>query len=311
MRILIYFLLFLSFENLFAQENPKETFDIEIIEERWMNKRSKKYGEPKKSMHKTDFLKYSFDKNGNVLEKIKYGTAHYNNFDVIGEKRKYYYENNRLNLEKFWVVYCEQCDNQLNEHSYKKYSYDSKGNLIEFNSFLSFNDSLSLRIIYKYDSLGNHCETDRGNTSIRQYFYDSENKLIRADYRYEGELHSQYTYEYTNTSSTIKWQRFDKGISKDEASLEYRYFNKNKQLIERIYVFSPSSNLKDKDIYYYNENGIIKLIEHYETFYEDGTHIFKKIGFTKYTTHYKNQESSKIATFIAKRINDELDLLKR
>nr|WP_321222929.1 hypothetical protein [uncultured Psychroserpens sp.] len=282
--ILILFLINFSKSN--SQIIAKKIGDIKITEIGYsINEKNKR-----KKISKSEFY---FDNSGNILEAISYGRHHYNKLNVVGTINQFYYKDGKLVMSKKYKSSCKSCEFYS---LYTKYDYDFNDRLIVENKYYEEDDSLSASI--KYIHTQNTKETHQDTSTYLQEVYDSENKIIELNQRFEDtkKIRWQYLYDYIDNCRIGNFQTYYEDGDQNSKKEIYCY-DSEKRLISKEII----SNYKTKIEYSYSDKGFVNEVKEFQCFDESDNYELKYIIKFKIKLRI---DKSKIE--ILKKINAEL-----
>jgi hypothetical protein len=282
---------FLSITQLYSQKIENKIGDFKITISTYRFEDSKK----KSKIGKEEIY---FDSLGKTLEKIKYGKHHYNKLNVIGSIEQFQYENEKLIFSNKYTSTCNSC--QFYEF-YTKYNYNKKNELINEVIFRKENDSVFLS--FEYNRKDKSTEIHSGQSTYIQRVYDDYSKLIELNQVYEdsNKIRWQYLYKYGENWKEASFQTYY-GDGKDYSKKEIQKYNNQGSVIETEEFYVSISGLDKKTKIYYYENGLIKRIEHYQSYsLQDG---YKIISYSD----IKIKSKIKVNSCIAKRINEQINI---
>ncbi len=264
----------------------------------WYNDSYVQYLNFKKIFNKTGTLKEEtwFYKDNSIVGKFEYT---YDKNDSLIQSKRFYKYSKDITVENMTYInhnklttYLRYNSDNPNSYSFLSNSFDDNGNIIKEDFFISRGLLSSLK--HKYNSKNKKIETKSQSpfvwakrdeksfyqkhdsigetTSIKKYFYDSENNLIEIQ------------------SSTVPNPQ-EKNVSTDK--INYTYNSKNK-LIEETHVSGRNSSssksyeysadgLLSKTTYKYYPDPDNRYYEETEYFYKDNriirfTHIENKVS---------------------------------
>lgn len=197
---------------------------------------------------------YSYDSKNNMTESISY--SYENGIETQTSRTEYSYDK-KGNLSE-----STHYDASDNETSQTEYTYDKKGNLIATETYED--NQLARSEVYEYDKKGNETlyvnylydEDGQKNEWWRdEAVYDKKGNLLESTTYRNGELSSEFTYEYDKNGNRLKFT--------------YIYYSDYYESGKVVYV----------DEYEYDEKGHLKKI----SYYSDGVKTsHKKVKCDKY-----------------------------
>jgi hypothetical protein len=234
--------------KIYSQKIEKRIGDIHVAKEEYYFDDLKK--SDKRKINKSE---YFFNNEGQVLETISYGTAHFNDLKNAGRIEQFFYINNKLDLSKSYSTSCNGCEYHV---LYNK--YDENNNLISDNSYYEKNDSLFMSTNYIYKP--NVKETHFNELTYYERIYDSNNNLLELNQRFEDtkKIRWQRLYNYFDNSTVITFKtKYNDGAEKSE--FEIKTYDIEKRLISHEIIGIG----KTKKEYFYAINGFLEKIKEY------------------------------------------------
>ena len=131
--------------------------------------------------------------------------------------------------------------------------------------------------------------------------FDSLNRKTALKQIYESELRWDWNYNYSDKDRIGIFQTYYKD-GRDYSKKEIQKYNQQGSILETEEVHVSKSGLDKKTKIYYYENGLIKKIEHYQSYsLQDG---YEMISYSD----IKIISKIKIDLKIAKRINEQINI---
>ena len=147
-----------------------------------------------------DTITYLYNEEGHLSEKVTSDEE-----DYVESKTVFEYLDSRLLSEK-------EMDGEGTVISEKKYTYDDKGNLTEFEEWNSDNDS-RIRTVEEYDEKGSHLRTSRYiNGKLREragYTQDEQGRVAQMSEENERGA-STYKFEYDQAGNVLVQEETDR-----------------------------------------------------------------------------------------------------
>ena len=176
--------------------------------------------------------------------------------DNLRGKVKSYTQSSYDSAERFGEIQeIQKIDGSLfNKETYK---YDTKGNLIEDNSYYS-DSSLNCKWTYKYDDKDNRIEANgySANGSFNEKYInkydDKDNRIEAIWYKSDGKLEFKYIMKYDYKSNLIEKNGYNA-----DGSLEYKRifkyeFDEKGNWIKKIsFKNQIPENIKEREYEYY------------------------------------------------------------
>lgn len=260
--------------KIYSQKIEKRIGDIHVTKEEYYFDDHKK--SDKRKINKSE---YFFNNEGQVLETISYGTAHFNDLKNVGRIEQFFYINNKLDLSKSYSTSCNGCEYHV---LYSKYKYDENNNLISDNSYYEKNDSLFMSTNYIYKP--NVKETHFNESTYYERIYDSNNNLLELNQRFEDtkKIRWQRLYNYFDNSTVITFKtKYNDGAEKSE--FEIKTYDIEKRLISHEIIGIG----KTKKEYFYSKNGFLEKIKEYRLNIIDGKYEIDRL--TKFKVDKKQK----------------------
>lgn len=259
--------------KIYSQKIEKRIGDIHVTKEEYYFDDQKK--SDKRKINKSE---YFFNNEGQILETISYGTAHFNDLKNVGRIEQFFYINNKLDLSKSYSTSCNGCEYHV---LYNKYKYDENNNLISDNSYYEKNDSLFMSTNYIYKP--NVKETHFNELTYYERIYDSNNNLLELNQRFEDtkKIRWQRLYNYFDNSTVITFKtKYNDGAEKSE--FEIKTYDIEKRLISHEIIGIG----KTKKEYFYSKDGFLKKIKEYRL-NVDGKYVIDRL--TKFKVDKKQK----------------------
>jgi hypothetical protein len=240
-------------------------------------------------------IKY-FDSTGLILKEVNFGKHHNSSLRLTDYIKVYTYSKGRLIK---LLEYESDYEKIIYPNWKTKLTYDKKGNLIDDSTFYFENDSLFAKTTFQYDINSNKIKTNFNSKLAKEREFDSMNRLTSLKQIYEGRLRWEWNYTYLeNKRIGIFQTHYKKG--NDYTKKEITTFNRYHITTEIDEKYISKSGLNEKTKYYYYNNGIIKRIEHFQSYNEQEG--YKMISFME----IKIKTKLKIDSQMAEKINKEI-----
>lgn len=192
----------------------------------------------------------------------------------------YSYDSNGRKEKTIWNYY--------NEGIVKTdtYTYETIGNKLSITK-IRINNSTNQRIetyiteyidgkLSKEINIDN--ESEDGDNSIVDYFYDAEGRIIRKEHKHQDKSgiidnDSYDIFDYDANGRNIKITSYDySDPDKIETIITFEYDSKDRKIIENM-DYKPVPEVNYVKYYYYNENSFIYRIEAKFTLEQDSNYI--------------------------------------
>jgi len=194
----------------------------------------------------------------------------YEEIDASGKITKGKKRTNVYKYDENGNIIESSCYFYRNLYSQFIYKYDEKGNLIKKNTY-EFDGILHNEFIYKYDDNGNQ---------IQESNYKAN---VNLDWRYNYKI----IYEYDDTGNITKAIRYEFNDKLGYVEI-YEYKQLKKKIVE-INRYQSNGRLASKQVFYYNNKGILtqenlynpdgSLFSEVNYKYDDRENLIKKIRY--------------------------------
>lgn len=193
-----------------------------------------------------------FDDQGNILEKLRFGSQHRRKkLNQIIAIYQYLYNEGKLTLSKDYLLLGQE--KEYREY-YTKYKYDNEDMLLNETSYTAENDSLFMTI--NYINKQNVSETHFSESTYLQRKYDSQKNLIEFNQIFENsdKIRWQNKYEYSDNCRTEDHQTYyEDGNNTSTKSITC--YDSKKRIISH-----ESKTYFERSEFFYASNGIVSKI---------------------------------------------------
>lgn len=284
--------------NLFGQKLTEKNGGIEIQLIRHNFKMNSDGERTKRKTNRSNrpYLKMHFDSIGTLLKSESFGKHHNTDLRLTDKINVYSYDNGKLTKS---IKYESDYKKHIYPYWESKYIYNIKGQLINESTYYYETDSLLFQNTYEYDLNSNKVKSIFNQTYYYQREFDSLNRLTTLKQIYDSKLRWDWNYIYSDNKRIGIFQTYYKD-GKDYSKKEIQTFNNQDLLIETEEMHVSNSGLDKKTKIYYFENGLIKGIEHYQSYNSDDGYEM-----TSYSD-VKVKSKIKIDSQIAERINEQI-----
>lgn len=286
--------------NLFGQELNEKVGEIEVqvIGHRFKQNSDGELTKRKTNKKNRPQLKMYFDSTGVLLKSIRFGKHHNTDLRLTDKIKLFEYNNGKLSKS---VEYESDYEKNLYPYWKSEYLYNKKEELIDESTYYYENDSLFFKTTFEYDIHSNKVKSIFNPTYYYQREFDSLNRITSLKQIYDSKLRWDWNYNYSENISIGIFQTYYKD-GKDYSKKEIQKFNNQGLVIETEEVHVSKSGLDEKTKIYYCQNGLIKRIEHYQSYsVQDG---YEMISYSD----IKIKSKIKIDLNIAKRINEQINI---
>jgi hypothetical protein len=286
--------------NLFGQKLNEKVgkIEVQIISHNFKQNSDGELTKRKTNRKKRPHLKMYFDSMGILLKSVSFGKHHNADLRLTNKINIYEYVNGKLDKS---VEYESDYEKNIYPYWKSKYLYNKKGELIDESTYYYENDSLFFKTTFEYDIHSNKVKSIFNPTYYYQREFDSLNRITSLKQIYDSKLRWDWNYNYSENISIGIFQTYYKD-GKDYSKKEIQKFNNQGLVIETEEVHVSKSGLDEKTKIYYCQNGLIKRIEHYQSYsVQDG---YEMISYSD----IKIKSKIKIDLNIAKRINEQINI---
>lgn len=286
--------------NLFGQKLCEKVGKIEVQK---IGHNFKQNSEGELTKRKTNrknrpYLRMYFDSTGILLKSVGFGKHHNTDLRLTDNIKVYEYINGKLSKS---IEYESDYEKNVYPNWKTKYIYNKKGELIDESTFYNENDSLFFKTTFEYDIHSNIIKSIFNPTYYYQREFDSLNRITSLKQIYDSTLRWDWNYTYSKNIRTGIFQTYYND-GKDYSKKEIQKFNNLGLLIETEEVHVSKSGLDEKTKIYYFQNGVIKKIEHYQSYsLQDG---YEMISYSD----IKVKSKIKIDSTIAEKINEQINI---
>ena len=287
--------------NLFGQNLSEKVGEIEvkIIGHNFKHNSDGELTKRKTNRKNRPYLRMYFDSTGKLLKSVAFGKHHNTDLRLTDNIKVYEYANGKLSKS---VEYESDYEKNVYPNWKTKYFYNKKGELIDESTYYIKNDSLFFKTTFEYDIHSNKIKSIFTPTYYYQREFDSLNRITSLKQIYDNKLRWDWNYTYSENIRTGIFQTYYKD-GKDYTKKEIQKFNNLGLLIETEEVHVSESGLDEKTKIYYYQNGLIKRIEHYQSYnLQDG---YEMISYSDIQFKSKIKIDSTITEKINLQINIE------
>jgi hypothetical protein len=286
--------------NLFGQKLSEKVgkIEVQIISHNFKQNSDGELTKRKTNRKKRPHLKMYFDSMGILLKSVSFGKHHNADLRFTNKINIYEYVNGKLDKS---VEYESDYEKNIYPYWKSKYLYNKKGELIDESTYYYENDSLFFKTTFEYDIHSNKVKSIFNPTYYYQREFDSLNRITSLKQIYDSKLRWDWNYNYSENISIGIFQTYYKD-GKDYSKKEIQKFNNQGFVIETEEVHVSKNGLDEKTKIYYYQNGLIKRIEHYQSY--SGQDGYEMISYSD----IKIKSKIKIDLNIAKRINEQINI---
>jgi hypothetical protein len=300
MKQSIFILTILITLNLFGQKIDEKTgkIEVQIISHNFKQNSEGELTKRLTNRKNRPYLKMYFDSTGIFLKSVSFGKHHNTDLRLTDKINIYEYLNDKLIKS---VEYESDYDKNVYPNWKSKYLYNQKGELINESTYYFENDSLFFKTTFEYDLNSNKVKSIFNPTYYYQSEFDSLNRIKSLKQIYESELRWDWNYNYSDNDRIGVFRTYYND-GKDYSKKEIQKYNQQGSVIETEEVHVSKRGIDKKTKIYYYENGLIKKIEHYQSYsLQDG---YEMISYS----NIKIKSKIKINLKIVKRINEQINI---
>jgi hypothetical protein len=286
--------------NLFGQKLSEKVGEIEvkIIGHNFKHNSDRELTKRKTNRRNRPYLKMYFDSTGILLKSVSFSKHHNTDLRLTDKINIYEYINGKLAKS---VEYESDYEKNIYPNWKSKYIYNKKGELIDESIYYYENDSLFFKTTFEYDIHSNKVKSIFNPTYYYQREFDSLNRISSLKQFYDSKLRWDWNYNYSENIRIGIFQTYYED-GEDYSKKEIQNFNNQGLITETEEVHVSESGLGEKTKIYYYQNGLIKRIEHFQSYsLQDG---YKMISYSE----IKIKSKIKIDLNIAKRINEKINI---
>ena len=217
---------------------------------------------------------YNYNDKGIIIDHCLYYSGYYEKCSPYYFKILYQYDDKNQNIQ-------EQSYNSSDSSTMRTtYKYDNNGNITEERHY-DISGLLSCKATYRYDSYGHNteeCNFNRDSLTQKIIFhYDSLGNIMeKQDYKSDNSLNTKTIYKYDNKSKLTEWcYYFSNGVLHQKTSFKYdlegnrieelnEFFNKGNLSLRlgTCYKYDKFKNLIERSTFANNKLTSCIIIEY-------------------------------------------------
>lgn len=286
--------------NLFGQKLSEKVgkIEVKIVGHNFKQNSDGEFTKIKTNGKNRPYLKMYFDSTGVLLKSVSFGKQHNTDLRLTDKINIYKHVNGKLAES---VEYESDYEKNIYPNWKSRYLYNKKGELIDESTYYYKNDSLFFKTTFVYDKHSNKVKSIFNTTYYYQREFDSLKRITSLKQIYDSKLRWDWNYKYSDNIRIGIFQTYYKD-GKDYSKKEIQKYNNLGLTIETEEAHVSKSGLDEKTKIYYYQNGLIKKIEHYQSYsLQDG---YEMISYSD----IKVKTKIKIDFTIAEKINEQINI---